>query len=57
MRRERRRAWKGFPGGRRATHATETTYGKGQRDRDRREAFSAFCAHRRAATAGTEADR
>lgn len=48
LRRERRREWRGFPSGRRATHAVVTAYGRHQRDRDHREAFSAFCAQRRA---------
>lgn len=52
-RRESRRAWKGMPLGRRSTHQVETTYGKGQKRREREAEFSAFCAHRRemAATA------
>jgi hypothetical protein len=32
-RRGRRRAWKGHPAGRRATHTVQTTYGKHQRNR------------------------
>jgi hypothetical protein len=31
----RRRAWRGIPGGRRATHTVETTYGRRQKERDR----------------------
>jgi hypothetical protein len=33
-RRDQRRAWRGTPGGRRATHRTETAYGRGQERRD-----------------------
>lgn len=32
LRRERRKAWRGTPTGRRATHAVQTTYGRRQRD-------------------------
>jgi hypothetical protein len=35
LRRERRKAWRGTPTGRRATHEVKTTYGAGQRRRDR----------------------
>ena len=34
LRRERRKAWRGTPTGRRATHEVRTTYGAGQRRRD-----------------------
>jgi hypothetical protein len=40
-RRERRRAWRGIPAGRRVTHKTETTYGRKQRERDRLAAWQA----------------
>jgi len=40
-RRERRRAWKGHPTGRRRTRKVVTTYGRHQRDRDWREAVRA----------------
>ena len=52
-RKARRRALKGVPTGRRATHAVETTYGQQQRARDRQEQFSAFCAARREMTGAT----
>lgn len=54
LRRERRREWRGFPSGRRATHAVVTAYGRHQRDRASREAFSAFCAQLRATGAGDD---
>ena len=38
-RKTRRRALRGVPAGRRATHAVETTYGHRQRERDRRLAW------------------
>jgi hypothetical protein len=44
LRRERKRAWKHTPTGRRATHAVQTTYGRHQRDRDWRESFAAAVA-------------
>jgi hypothetical protein len=34
-----RRTRRGIPAGRRATHAAETTYGRGQRQRDRLAAW------------------
>jgi hypothetical protein len=46
-RKTRRRALRGVPTGRRATHAVETTYGHRQRERDRAAAFSEWCAQRR----------
>jgi hypothetical protein len=48
LRRERRKAWRGIPGGRKATHQVETTYGRKQRERDRQAAFMAACAAARA---------
>lgn len=44
LRKERRKAWRGTSRGRRSTHQVRTTYGKGQRDRDWREAMSAAVA-------------
>lgn len=44
LRRERRRAWRGHPTGRRATHAVETTYGRKQKERDRLALFAALTA-------------
>jgi hypothetical protein len=41
MRRERRKAWRGVPRGRRATHEVRTTYGRKQRERDRLALFAA----------------
>jgi hypothetical protein len=41
LRRERRRAWRGIPAGRRATHKTETTYGRKQKARDWLAAWNA----------------
>jgi hypothetical protein len=46
-----RRALRGVPTGRRATHAVETTYGHRQRARDRAAEFSEWCAQRRGAVA------
>jgi hypothetical protein len=40
-RRGMRRARRGMPTGRRATHAVQTTYGRHQRDRDWRETMCA----------------
>ncbi len=40
-RREQRRAWRGTPTGRRATHEVKTTYGRKQRERDRLAAWQA----------------
>jgi hypothetical protein len=34
LRRERRRAWRGTPTGRRSTHTVETAYGRKQKARD-----------------------
>lgn len=44
LRRERRRAWRGTPTGRRATHEVETTYGRRQKERDRLALFAAIAA-------------
>lgn len=41
LRRERRKAWRGIPGGRKATRQVETAYGRKQRERDRHAAFLA----------------
>jgi hypothetical protein len=38
-RREQRRAWRGTPTGRRATHKVETKYGRKQKERDRLAAW------------------
>lgn len=46
-RRGLRRAARGVPTGRRATHVVETTYGHQQRVRDAQAEHSAFCAERR----------
>jgi hypothetical protein len=48
-RKTRRRALRGVPTGRRATHVVETIYGHRQRERDRLAEFQAFCAQRREA--------
>lgn len=44
LRRERHRAWRGTPTGRRATHEVETTYGRKQKERDRLALFAAITA-------------
>lgn len=44
LRRERRRAWRGTPTGRRATHEVETTYGRKQKERDRLALFATIAA-------------
>ena len=44
LRRERRRARRGTPTGRRATHEVETTYGRKQKERDRLALFAAITA-------------
>jgi len=48
LRRERRRAWRGAPAGRRATHEVRTTYGRKQKARDwlaaQQAAIAAFAA-------------
>jgi hypothetical protein len=49
-----RKASRGIPTGRRATHAVETAYGQQQKARDRAAEFSAWCAQRREMTATTE---
>lgn len=41
-RRERRAAQKNMPRGRRSTHLVETTYGRGQLERDRLAAWQAM---------------
>lgn len=41
LRRERRRAWRGTPTGRRATRKVETTYGRKQKARDWLAAWNA----------------
>jgi hypothetical protein len=46
-RKNRRKAWRGIPAGRRATHAIETTYGRHQKAQARATAFSEQCAQRR----------
>jgi hypothetical protein len=46
-----RRASRGIPAGRRATHEVETAYGQRQKARDRAAEFSAWCAQRRETTA------
>lgn len=40
-RKDRRKAWRGLPRGRRATHQAETAYGRQQRERDRLAAWQA----------------
>lgn len=45
-RKTRRRALRGVPAGRRATHQVRTTYGRGQRDRDHRAEMEADFAAR-----------
>lgn len=52
LRRERRRAWRGTPTGRRATRKVETTYGRKQKARDWLAAWNE--AKAAAAAAGTE---
>lgn len=52
LRRERRRAWRGHPTGRRSTHEVETTYGRKQKERDRLALFAQITA-----TAAGEAER
>jgi len=44
LRREARRAWRGTPTGRRATHEVQTTYGRKQKERDRLALFAALTA-------------
>jgi hypothetical protein len=44
LRRERRRAWRGIPTGRRATRKVETTYGRKQKARDWLAAWQAAAA-------------
>ena len=48
LRRERRRAWRGIPTGRRVTHEIKTAYGRKQKARDwlaaRNEAIAAATA-------------
>jgi len=51
LRRERRRAWRGTPTGRRATHEVRTTYGRKQKARDWAAAWGAA---RAAATTAAE---
>ncbi|HLK77213.1 MAG TPA: hypothetical protein VKU77_26625 [Streptosporangiaceae bacterium] len=52
-RRNFRRALRGVPTGRRATHRVETEYGRRQKARDRAAEFSARCADRRETAAAT----
>ena len=52
LRRERRKAWRGTPTGRRTTRTVKTTYGRKQRERDRLAAWQA--ATEAATTAGRE---
>jgi hypothetical protein len=46
-RKNRRKAWRGNPTGRRATHAVKTAYGRHQKARAWAAAFSEQCAQRR----------
>lgn len=48
LRRERRRAWKGIPRGRRATHQAVAVWGQQHDLAAARAAHTAFCAERRA---------
>jgi hypothetical protein len=42
--RDQRRAWRGTPAGRRATHQVRTTYGRGQERRDWEAQWAAVAA-------------
>ena len=49
LRRERHKAWRGIPRGRRTTHKVETTFGRGQREAEHNAFWHAWYGQRRSA--------